>query len=197
MNKFGYFFDGESSVANYTLLYNRMEEEGCKIFEDKAVLEKTRPYWKLLVRELTPGDKVYVASLSNAFRGVREFVFFLIFCQQNDIILDSLEDDISTSCKDDHKVLSAIIKIVNSVKDARHNHSNSDGSMRSSMVNQSISIAKQKAEAELLNMYVAGYSADEIVRCSKYKSKATIYAILRKNGMEPERHKKTNKKREK
>jgi len=59
-----------------------MEKYGyCRIIEDSASQEKTRPEWKQLMDCLERGDELVISKFSNALRGVRELAMFLEFCR--------------------------------------------------------------------------------------------------------------------
>ena len=81
MAKVGYIFNSEQYD---TFTFNRawMEKYGCcRIIEDCASQEKTRPEWKQLMDCLERGNELVISKFSNALRGVRELAMFLEFCR--------------------------------------------------------------------------------------------------------------------
>ena len=81
MAKVGYIFNSEQ-YDKFTFDRAWMEKYGCcRIIEDSASQEKTRPEWKQLMDCLERGDELVISKFSNALRGVRELAMFLEFCR--------------------------------------------------------------------------------------------------------------------
>ncbi len=81
MAKVGYIFNSEQ-YDTFTFDRAWMEKYGCcRIIEDSASQEKTRPEWKQLMDCLKRGDELVISKFSNALRGVRELAMFLEFCR--------------------------------------------------------------------------------------------------------------------
>jgi hypothetical protein len=76
MAKVGYIFNSEQ-YDTFTFDRAWMEKYGCcRIIEDSASQEKTRPEWKQLMDCLKRGDELVISKFSNALRGVRELAMF-------------------------------------------------------------------------------------------------------------------------
>lgn len=83
MAKVGYIFNSEQ-YDTFTFDRAWMERYGCcRIIEDSASQEKTRPEWKQLIDCLERGDELVISKFSNELRGVRELAMFLEFCRAN------------------------------------------------------------------------------------------------------------------
>lgn len=81
MAKVGYIFNWEQHDS-FTFGWACMEKYGCcRIIEDSASQEKTRPEWKRLMDCLERGDELVISKFSNVLRGVRELAMFLEFCR--------------------------------------------------------------------------------------------------------------------
>ena len=96
MAKVGYIFGAEQYD---TLTFDRdwMEKYGCcRIIEENASQEKTRPEWKQLIDCLERGDELVISKFSNAVRGVRELAVFLEFCRVKVIRVISIQDKIDS-----------------------------------------------------------------------------------------------------
>ena len=68
MAKVGYIFNSEQ-YDTFTFDRAWMEKYGCcRIIEDNASQEKTRPEWKQLMDCLERGDELVISKFSNALR---------------------------------------------------------------------------------------------------------------------------------
>ena len=96
MAKVGYIFNSEQ-YDTFTFDRAWMEKYGCcRIIEDSASQEKTRPEWKQLMDCLERGDELVISKFSNALRGVRELAMFLEFCRVKVIRVISIQDKIDS-----------------------------------------------------------------------------------------------------
>ena len=96
MAKVGYIFNSEQ-YDTFTFDRAWMEKYGCcRIIEDSASQEKTRPEWKQLMDCLERGDELVISKFSNALRGVRELAMFLEFCRVKVIRIISIQDKIDS-----------------------------------------------------------------------------------------------------
>ena len=96
MAKVGYIFNSEQ-YDTFTFDRAWMEKYGCcRIIEDSASQEKTRPEWKQLMDCLKRGDELVISKFSNALRGVRELAMFLEFCRVKVIRIISIQDKIDS-----------------------------------------------------------------------------------------------------
>lgn len=96
MAKVGYIFNSEQYD---TFAFDRawMEKYGCcRIIEENASQEKTRPEWKQLMDCLERGDELVISMSNNALRGVRELAMFLEFCRVKVIRIISIQDKIDS-----------------------------------------------------------------------------------------------------
>ena len=96
MAKVGYIFNSEQ---HDTFATDRewMEKYGCcRIIEEDASQEKTRPEWKQLMDCLERGDELVISKFCNALRGVRELAVFLEFCRVKVIRVISIQDKIDS-----------------------------------------------------------------------------------------------------
>ena len=96
MAKVGYIFNSEQ-YDTFTFDRAWMEKYGyCRIIEDSASQEKTRPEWKQLMDCLERGDELVISKFSNALRGVRELAMFLEFCRVKVIRVISIQEKIDS-----------------------------------------------------------------------------------------------------
>lgn len=190
MKRYAYILERENNSVESEL--QMMYSYGCEIFRDAGKNEKHRPYWKYIVGELQSGDELYIVSFENAFRGVREMSFFLIYCIKNNISLISIGDGVRTTNKEHLAVFMAIKKLTEGVSDIRRE--SNILKTEENHIEPSKRISDLKAEVAIVNMYESGFSIDEIIKNVKYKSKATVYTILRRNGISPNRCVHRNKK---
>lgn len=96
MAKIGYIFNSEQ-YDTFTFDRAWMEKYGCcRIIEDSASQEKTRPEWKQFMDCLKRGDELVISKFSNALRGVRELAMFLEFCRVKVVRIISIQDKIDS-----------------------------------------------------------------------------------------------------
>ena len=96
MAKFGYLFLSRNLVTRDE---DRawMKEFGCTdIIEDEGIQERFRPEWRRMLAHLKDGDEIVVSKLSNALRGMRELGVFLGLCQDYELRLVSIHDEIDS-----------------------------------------------------------------------------------------------------
>lgn len=165
-----------------------MEQYGCvRIIEEKAEDEKLRPEWKALLMTLERGDELVISKLSNALRGSRELSFFLELCRIKVIRIISINDKMDS--KDEvfpALKTSELLDIIGSLpaevatlrKAAAH-------IMRLRMVKTKTKATKSRQEREttIVNMYNGGHAIDDIWAVSGFKSRSSIFRVLKKYGI--------------
>jgi len=187
MAKIGYIFLAEayeSIEADKTW----MHEFGCvKVVEERTEDEKLRPEWKALLMNLERGDELVISKFSNALRGSRELSFFLELCRIKVIRIISINDQIDT--KDmafPPKKTSEILDIVGSLPaevSILRKASSHIMRLRSVKTKTKATKSRQERETTIVNMYNGGHAIDDIWAVSGFKSKSSIFRVLRKYGI--------------
>lgn len=170
--------------------------EGCsEILEDGAEQERLRPQWRTLLSGIKRGDTIVVVKLSNALRGIRELGAFLSFCTSYDIRLISLLDKIDTAGElfpetSPTDVLKVIGRISSEVGTLRRGIYKGQKIKSLAKVRSIKECLKQDREKTVVRMYTAGHPINEIWYTTGYKSRTSVFRVLKRHGVELNRGKK-------
>ena len=187
MAKVGYIFLAE---AYESIESDRawMEKFGCvRIVEEKTEDEKLRPEWKALLMSLERGDELVLSKFSNALRGTRELSYFLELCRIKVIRIISIHDKVDSKdevfpalkTSDFLDMIGSLPAEVATLRKA------SPHIMRLRTVKTKTKATKSRQEREttIVNMYNGGHSIDDIWTVSGFKSRSSIFRILKKYGI--------------
>lgn len=187
MAKVGYLYlaDGYETIQSDK---EWMTEYGCcRIVEEKQEQEKLRPEWKELLLSLERGDEIVVSKFSNALRGARELSFFLELCRVKVVRVISINDRIDskdilfpdTKTSDVLEVFGSLPAEIAILKKASTHMLN----LRSIKSKTCSTKKRQVRETTIVNMYNGGHSIDDIWHKSGFKSRSSIFRILKKYGV--------------
>lgn len=191
MSRIGYLFLSRSLSTRAEDL-SWMRDFGCEsIIEEEAIQEKMRPQWRKMVTELAKGDVVVVSKLSNAFRGLRELGAFLGLRHQYGIRLVSIHDRIDTSgelfpATTPVDVLDAFGNLPAEAISARRSSARVLRLRKDQAVPPKTQLRLDK-EKMIVSMYQAGHQVEDIWKVSGYKSRTSVFRVLRRAGVEPNR----------
>ena len=162
-----------------------MENFGCVeiVREELSSANKTRELWDSLMARIQFGDTVVIPKLSNALRGARQLVFFLEFCRVKNIRLVSIHDRIDSGNElfpetQTSDVLTAIALLPQEANAIRKS------SRHISRIKKHIESISDKAmgraerNRRVVNMYLEGFSIDEIFQKSGFRSRSSVFRIL-------------------
>ena len=165
-----------------------MKQYGCcRIVEEKPENEKMRPEWKALLLSLDRGDELVVSKFSNALRGSRELACFLELCRIKVIRIISLNDRIDskdklfpeTKTSDILDVIGSLPAEVATLKKASVHIMH----LREVKTKTTTTKKRQQREASIINMYNSGHSIDDIWSASGFRSRSSVFRILKKYGV--------------
>lgn len=187
MAKVGYIFLAE---AYESIESDRtwMEKFGCvRIVEEKTEDEKLRPEWKALLMSLERGDELVLSKFSNALRGTRELSFFLELCRIKVIRIISINDKIDSKdevfpamkTSDFLDMIGSLPAEVATLRKA----STHIMRLRTVKTKTKATKSRQERETTIVNMYNGGHSIDDIWTVSGFKSRSSIFRILKKYGI--------------
>ena len=187
MAKVGYIFLAE---AYESIESDRawMEKFGCvRIVEEKTEDEKLRPEWKALLMSLERGDELVLSKFSNALRGTRELSFFLELCRIKVIRIISINDKIDSKdevfpalkTSDFFDMIGSLPAEVATLRKA----STHIMRLRTVKTKTKATKSRQEREATIVNMYNGGHAIDDIWAVSGFKSRSSIFRILKKYGI--------------
>ena len=170
-----------------------MKEFGCdSIVIEEGIKERLRPQWRKLLTLLKKGDEIVLTRLSNAVRGIRELGAFLDLCRAYRIRIVSIHDRIDT--KNEYfpettagEVLDVISRISEEATKVRRSEGRIIRELKTQKKEKTKSALRQDREKMIINMYRSGHAIEDIWRVSGYKSRTTIFRVLKRNGVELDR----------
>ena len=158
-----------------------------KIVEESAEDEKLRPEWKALLMSLERGDELVLSKFSNALRGSRELSYFLELCRIKVIRIISIHDKVDSKdevfpalkTSDFLDMIGSLPAEVATLRKA----STHIMRLRTAKTKTKSTKSRQEREATIVNMYNGGHAIDDIWAVSGFKSRSSIFRILRKYGI--------------
>ncbi|MBR6417067.1 MAG: recombinase family protein [Bacteroidales bacterium] len=167
-----------------------MKEFGCdSIIIEEGIKERLRPQWRKLLSLVKKGDEIVLARLSNAVRGIRELGAFLDLCRAYKVRIVSIHDRIDT--KNEYfpettagDVLDVISRISEESTKVRRSEGRIIRNLKTQKKEKTKSALRLDREKMIINMYRSGHAVDDIWKVSGYKSRTTIFRVLKRNGVE-------------
>ena len=167
-----------------------MKEFGCdSIIIEEGIKERLRPQWRKLLTLLKKEDVIVLTRLSNAVRGIRELGAFLDLCRVYKIRIVSIHDRIDTKNElfpetTAGDVLDTISRISEEATKVRRSEGRIVRNLKSQRKEKTKSALRQDREKMIVNMYKSGHVIDDIWKVSGFKSRTTIFRVLKRNGVE-------------
>jgi DNA invertase Pin-like site-specific DNA recombinase len=184
MAKIGYIMTAPG-YTDYEADVKWMEDFGCVevVREDLPQSEKSRTLWDSLIGRLQVSDTIVIPKLSNALRGTRQLIFFLEFCRMNNIRLISIHDKIDsgdqlftdTKTSDVLTAIALLPKEANAVRKAGR-HIKRVKTQIIGMTQKAV--VKTERNKRIVNMYLQGFSIDDIFAESGFSSRSSVFRIL-------------------
>lgn len=199
MAKIGYIFR-TSDYAEYEDDKIWMRQYGCvKIVEDSNRHEEMRPQWKQLLTTLGRGDEIVVAKFSNAVRGSVELAQFIEYCRIKVVRIVSIRDKVDsrnelfpdTSVSDVLYMFGSLPEEITALRKASSHivefqkniklmDDEEEGKNKKKM-------PKSERDKTVISLYRNGYLPKDICEACGFKSRGTVYNILTKYGILPDR----------
>lgn len=187
MAKYGYLFLTKNlSTKDEDLAW--MKAFGCdSIIEEEGAQEKYRPQWRRMLTRLGNGDVIVVSKLSNALRGIRELGVFLDLCREYRVRLVSINDRIDTGGElfpetGVNDVIDTFSRLSSEATSVRRSE---QGLKSSRKVRPNVKRGlRQYRDKTIISMYNAGHSIDDIWEASGYASRASVFRVLNRNGIQ-------------
>ncbi len=189
MAKVGYIY-ADKSNDSLTADKEWMQRYGCiKIFED--VVEKERPVWHQLLRDLDRGDELVVAKFSNAVRGILQLSMLVELCRVKVVRLISIRDRIDTNGElfpdtTQGQIMSMIGSLpAETITLRKAGEHEIHLKQRVVVIPKKTTSKERKREIEKLicTMYKENHSIDDIWRASGFRSRSSVFRILNKYGI--------------
>jgi DNA invertase Pin-like site-specific DNA recombinase len=189
MAKIGYLFLSRNLVTRDE---DRawMKTFGCKdIIEEEGIQEKFRPEWRRMLAHIQRGDEIVVSRLSNALRGMRELGVFLGLCQDYELRLVSIHDEIDSKGElfpetTAANVLDVIGRLSHEATLIRRSESRMLQRRKDMKPKTEKEGVRMKKEKTVVSMYNAGHSIDDIWKVSGYRSRTSVFRVLNRNGVQ-------------
>jgi DNA invertase Pin-like site-specific DNA recombinase len=167
-----------------------MHEIGCVniVFENEAD-EKLRPQLKVLLTSLKGGDAIVVARLSNIVRSVRDLGMLLEFCRVKALRLISRHDridsgDIMFTETRTSDILNSIAMLPSQIESMRSAQDHSKKLKIRRTIKPSKSAVKLDRNKLIIDLYKKGVPVDEIWARSGFRSRSSVFRIIRAYGIE-------------
>lgn len=171
-----------------------MENFGCVEIVREELLsgDKPRTQWDSLMARIQFKDTVVIPKLSNALRGARQLVFFLEFCRLQNIRLISIHDQIDsanelfpeTQTSDVLTAIALLPKEANAIRKSSHHISRIKKHIES--INDK-AMSRVERNKRVVNMYLEGFSIDEIFKESGFRSRSSVFRILNEANVQLDR----------
>ena len=186
MSKVGY-------VINYAGYGTDVDKEwmkrfGCtEIMEEKQECGPLRAEWNKLLRRLNKGDELVVPKLSYIIRETRQLSYLLEYCRLKEIRLISIHDCIDSGNElFPETQMSDILNVVALLpKEAFDVRKSSDAirKVKSRMRTLSpVDYNRIERKECVVNMYKSGHLINEIWKASGFRSRSSVFRVLKEAG---------------
>ena len=187
MSKVGY-------VINYAGYGTDVDKEwmkrfGCtEIMEEKQECGPLRAEWNKLLRRLNKGDELVVPKLSYIIRETRQLSYLLEYCRLKEIRLISIHDCIDSGNElFPETQMSDILNVVALLpKEAFDVRKSSDAirKVKSRMRTLSpVDYNRIERKECVVNMYKSGHLINEIWKASGFRSRSSVFRVLKEAGI--------------
>ena len=170
-----------------------MADFGCEdIVEEQPVEGAYRLGWDRLLATIGKGDTLVISKLAHVVKGARQLSFFLEFCRIKSVRLVSLHDGIDsanelfpeTRVSD---VLNVVAKLPEEANAVRKMASLPGKQTKGIKVLSQAAYGRMERTKLVVNMYKSGYTIDDIWKASGFRSRSSIFRVLKDAGVELKR----------
>lgn len=192
MNKIGYL----PYLPGYTDMEadkQWMDSFGCEhIVEEQPEERQLRLGLDKLLASLGKGDTLVISKLAHLVNGVRQLSYFLEFCRLKRIRLVSLHDGIDSHDElfpetKPSDVLAVIAKLPDEANAVRKSVSRSGRQTKGIKVLSQAAYGRVERYKLVVNMYRSGYTIDDIWKASGFRSRSSVFRVLKEEGVELKR----------
>lgn len=170
-----------------------MAEFGCEdIVEEQSVEGGYRLGWDRLLAAIGKGDTLVISKLAHVVKGARQLSFFLEFCRIKSVRLISLHDGIDsdnelfpeTKVSD---VLNMVARLPEEANAVRKMVSHQGKLTKGIKVLSQAAYGRLERKKLVANMYKSGYTIEDIWKASGFRSRSSIFRVLKDAGVELKR----------
>lgn len=170
-----------------------MADFGCEdIVEEQPVEGAYRLGWDRLLATIVKGDTLVISKLAHVVKGARQLSFFLEFCRIKSVRLVSLHDGIDSdnelfSETQTSDLLRVIARLPEEANAVRKMTSQPGRWTKGTKVLSQAAYGRVERNKRVVNMYKSGYTIDDIWKTSGFRSRSSIFRVLKDAGVELKR----------
>lgn len=176
-------------VMNYAGYRANTDKEWMKRFGCNEIMEEQQDYelrteWNKLLNRLNKGDELVVPKLSHVLRETRQLSYLLEYCRLKEIRLISIHDCIDSGNElFPETQMSDILNVVALLpKEAFDIRKSSDAVRRVKSRMRTLSPVdynRIKRKEFVVNMYKSGHLINEIWKASGFRSRSSVFRVLK------------------
>lgn len=180
-------------VMNYAGYRANTDKEWMKRFGCNETMEEQQDYelrteWNKLLDRLNKGDELVVPKLSHVLRETRQLSYLLEYCRLKEIRLISIHDRIDSGNElFPETQMSDILNVVALLpKEAFDIRKSSDAvrKVKSRMRTLSpVDYNRIERKEFVVNMYKSGHLINEIWKASGFRSRSSVFRVLKEAGI--------------
>lgn len=180
-------------VMNYVGYRANTDKEWMKRFGCNEIMEEQQDYelrteWNKLLDRLNKGDELVVPKLSHVLRETRQLSYLLEYCRLKEIRLISIHDRIDSGNElFPETQMSDILNVVALLpKEAFDIRKSSDAvrKVKSRMRTLSpVDYNRIERKEFVVNMYKSGHLINEIWKASGFRSRSSVFRVLKEAGI--------------
>lgn len=180
-------------VMNYAGYRANTDKEWMKRFGCNEIMEEQQDYelrteWNKLLDRLNKGDELVVPKLSHVLRETRQLSYLLEYCRLKEIRLISIHDCIDSGNElFPETQMSDILNVVALLpKEAFDIRKSSDAvrKVKSRMRTLSpVDYNRIERKEFVVNMYKSGHLINEIWKASGFRSRSSVFRVLKETGI--------------
>ena len=170
-----------------------MADFGCEdIVEEQPVEGGYRLGWDRLLAAIGKGDTLVISKLAHVVKGARQLSFFLEFCRIKSVRLISLHDGIDSDNElfpetKVSEVLNIMARLPEKANAVRKMVSHQGKQTKGIKVLSQAAYGRLERKKLVANMYKSGYTIEDIWKASGFRSRSSIFRVLKDAGVELKR----------
>lgn len=180
-------------VMNYAGYRANTDKEWMKRFGCNKIMEEQQDYelrteWNKLLDRLNKGDELVVPKLSHVLRETRQLSYLLEYCRLKEIRLISIHDRIDSGNElFPETQMSDILNVVALLpKEAFDIRKSSDAVRKVKSRMRTLSLVdynRIERKEFVVNMYKSGHLINEIWKASGFRSRSSVFRVLKEAGI--------------
>lgn len=177
---------------NSTLESDRqwMTQYGCDpIIEEHQNPTNLRPRWRELLKKFDKGDELVIPKLSTVVSTSSDLAYFLDHCRVERVRIIAFRDKIDSNDElfpsmGTKALFDIIAGIPDEIAAIRNNEKHTATLRRIRKYKPGTIVDKRKRDKTIVNLYLAGTPVDEIWKASGFRSRSSVFRVLRSNNIQ-------------